>query len=74
MIVRQESGTRWLAVRIGDFEKWQPSLLEESARRLGAAFRRVLVASSSHWPGRSRTSPMSHPHQRDRPGLPMRES
>lgn len=36
MIVRQESGTRWLAVRIGDFEKWQASLLEESASRLGA--------------------------------------
>jgi len=36
MIIRQESGTRWLAVRIGDFEKWQASLLEESARRLGA--------------------------------------
>ena len=33
MIVRQESGTRWLAVRIGDFEKWQASLLEESASR-----------------------------------------
>ena len=36
MIVRQESGTRWLAVRIGDFEKRQASLLEESAGRLGA--------------------------------------
>ena len=36
MIIRQESGDRWLPVRIGDFEKWQASLLEESARRLGA--------------------------------------
>jgi len=36
MIIRQESGDRWLPVRIGDVEKWQASLLEESARRLGA--------------------------------------
>ncbi len=36
MIIRQESGDRWLPVWIGDFEKWQASLLEESARRLGA--------------------------------------
>jgi len=36
MIIRNESGTRWLPVRIGDFEKWQASLLEESARRVGA--------------------------------------
>jgi len=28
---------RWLPVRIDDFEKWQASLLEESARRLDAA-------------------------------------
>ena len=36
MIIRNESGARWLPVRIDDFEKWQSSLLEESARRLGA--------------------------------------
>jgi hypothetical protein len=36
MIIRNESGARWLPVRIGDFGKWQASLLEESARRLGA--------------------------------------
>ena len=36
MITRLESGSRWLAARIGDFEKWQASLLEESASRLGA--------------------------------------
>jgi hypothetical protein len=36
MIIRNESGARWLPVRIADFEKWQASLLEESARRLGA--------------------------------------
>lgn len=36
MLVRNESGVRWLPVRIGDFEKWQAVLLEESAGRLGA--------------------------------------
>jgi hypothetical protein len=36
MLVRRKSGERWLPVRIDDFEKWQASLLEESARRLGA--------------------------------------
>jgi hypothetical protein len=36
VLVRRESGERWLPVRIDDFEKWQTSLLEESARRLGA--------------------------------------
>ena len=36
MIIRLESGSRWLAARIGDFEKWQAGLLEESASRLGA--------------------------------------
>ena len=36
MIIRNESGARWLPARIGDFERWQASLLEESARRLGA--------------------------------------
>ncbi len=36
MIIRNVSGARWLPVRIGDFERWQASLLEESARRLGA--------------------------------------
>ena len=36
MIIRQESGDRWLPVRIDDVEKWQASLLEEPARRLGA--------------------------------------
>lgn len=36
MIIRNESGARWLPTRIADFEKWQASLLEESARRLGA--------------------------------------
>jgi hypothetical protein len=36
MIIRQESGNRWLPVRIDDVEKWQEGLLEESARRLGA--------------------------------------
>ena len=35
MHVTRKSG-RWLPVRIDDFEKWQASLLEESARRLGA--------------------------------------
>jgi hypothetical protein len=36
MIIRNVSGARWLPVRIGDFERWQAGLLEESARRLGA--------------------------------------
>jgi hypothetical protein len=36
MIIRNESGARWLPTRIADFEKWQASLLEESARRLNA--------------------------------------
>jgi len=36
MIIRNESGARWLPARIGNFGKWQTSLLEESARRLGA--------------------------------------
>ena len=36
MIIRNDSGARWLPVRIGDFEKWQAGLLEESARRVGA--------------------------------------
>jgi hypothetical protein len=36
VIIRHESGSRWLAARIGDFEKWQSNLLEESARRVGA--------------------------------------
>jgi hypothetical protein len=36
VIIRLESGSRWLAARIGDFEKWQAGLLEESASRLGA--------------------------------------
>jgi len=35
MHVSRKTG-RWLSVRIDDFEKWQASLLEESARRLGA--------------------------------------
>jgi hypothetical protein len=35
MHVTRKSG-RWLPVRIDDFEKWQASLLEESARRVGA--------------------------------------
>jgi hypothetical protein len=35
MHVTCKSG-RWLPVRIDDVEKWQVSLLEESARRLGA--------------------------------------
>jgi hypothetical protein len=35
MHVTRKSG-RWLPVRIDDFEKWQASLLEASARRLGA--------------------------------------
>jgi hypothetical protein len=35
MIVRSAPGMRWLPVRIDDFEKWQVSLLEESAARLG---------------------------------------
>ena len=26
MIIRQESGDRWLPVQIGDFEKWPASL------------------------------------------------
>jgi hypothetical protein len=36
MIIRLELGSRWLSGRIGDFEKWQASLLEESASRVGA--------------------------------------
>ena len=36
MFVRHKPGVRWLPVRIGDFGKWQASLLEESAKRLGA--------------------------------------
>ena len=36
MHVTRKSG-RWLPVRIDDFDKWQASLLEESARRLGVA-------------------------------------
>jgi len=36
MIIRNESGARWLPTRIADFEKWQVGLLEESARRLDA--------------------------------------
>jgi hypothetical protein len=36
MRITRESGARWLPVRIGDFEKWQSGLLEESARLLGA--------------------------------------
>jgi len=36
VIIRPESGSRWQAARIGDFEKWQAGLLEESASRLGA--------------------------------------
>jgi hypothetical protein len=36
MIIRNESGARWLPTRIADFEKWQASLLEESARHLDA--------------------------------------
>ena len=36
MLVRRKPGERWLPVQIDDFEKWQASLLEESARRLGA--------------------------------------
>jgi hypothetical protein len=36
MIIRNESGARWLPVRIGDFDQWQVSLLEGSARRLDA--------------------------------------
>jgi hypothetical protein len=35
MHMTRKSG-RWLPVRIDDFEKWQASLLEESARRLDA--------------------------------------
>jgi hypothetical protein len=35
MIIRLESGSRWLAARVGDFEKWQAGLLEGSARRVG---------------------------------------
>ena len=40
MLVRRESGERWLPVRIDDFENWQASLLEESARRAGAVLTR----------------------------------
>lgn len=36
MIIRNESGARWLPARIADFKKWQASVLEESAKRLGA--------------------------------------
>jgi hypothetical protein len=32
---------RWLPVRVDDFEKWQVSLLEESAQRLGAVVETV---------------------------------
>ena len=41
MIIRNEPGTRWLPVRVDDFEKWQASLLEESARRLGVVLESV---------------------------------
>jgi hypothetical protein len=40
MLVRRKSGERWLPVRIDDFENWQASLLEESARRVGAILTR----------------------------------
>ena len=40
MLVRHKSGKRWLPVRIDDFENWQASLLEESARRVGAVLSR----------------------------------
>ena len=40
MLVRRKSGERWLPVRIDDFENWQASLLEESARRVGAVLTR----------------------------------
>jgi hypothetical protein len=35
-LVSDNSAVRFLSVRIGDFEGWQESLLEESAERLGA--------------------------------------
>jgi hypothetical protein len=35
MLVSNRSGARWLPVRVPDFAKWQASLLEESAERLG---------------------------------------
>jgi hypothetical protein len=37
MTIQNGPGTRWLPIRVDDFEKWQASLLEESARRLGVA-------------------------------------
>ena len=36
MRITRTSRYRWLPARIDDFEKWQASLLEESARRVGA--------------------------------------
>jgi hypothetical protein len=41
MIIRNDQGTRWLPVRVDDFKKWQASLLEESAQRLGVVLESV---------------------------------
>lgn len=49
MIIKNESGTRWLPVLIGDFDKWQASLPEESARRMDpfhARLARVALAAA----------------------------
>lgn len=71
MITRLESGSQWLAARIGDFEKWQARLLEESASRValflipGAGFtatassaRRSHSAGSGRGCGSARSSSM----------------
>jgi hypothetical protein len=48
MLVRNESGARWLPVRINDFGKWQADLLEESAERVGGVLE---VGGRVHRPG-----------------------
>jgi len=50
MRISRESGARWLPVRIGDFEKWQSGLLEESARRLGAVLSLAAVFTGGALP------------------------
>ena len=52
---------RWLPVRIDDFEKWQAGLLEESARRLSAAWLPAGVFTGGALSGRrSRSAASAH--------------